>query len=49
VLKLVQTFPDDTSIRAFQMRDRLYSVIIVEEAIGRVLCRRSQREKLFTF
>jgi len=49
VLTLVQTFPDDTSIKAFQKRDRLYAVVIVEETASGVLCRRSQWERLFTF
>lgn len=49
VVTLVQTFPDDTSINAFQKRDRLYSVVIVEEAAGGVLCRKSHWEKLFAF
>jgi hypothetical protein len=49
VLTLVQTFADDTSIKAFQKRDRLYAVVIVEETAGGVLCRKSQWERLFTF
>jgi hypothetical protein len=49
VLTLVQTFPDDTSIKAFQKRDRLYAVVIVEESASGILCRKSQWEKLFTF
>lgn len=49
VLTLVQTFPDDTSIKAFQKRDRLYAVVIVEETAGGVLCRKSHWEKLSTF
>jgi hypothetical protein len=49
VLTLVQTFPDDTSLKAFQKRDRLYSVVIVEEAASGILCRKSRWEKLFTF
>lgn len=47
VLTLLQTFPDDTNIKAFQKRDRLYSVVIVEEAPGGIVCRRSQWERLF--
>lgn len=47
VLTLLQTFPEDTSAKAFQKRDRLYSVIIVEDAPSGVVCRRSQWEKLF--
>jgi len=47
VLTLLQTFPDDTSIKTFQKRDRLYSVVIVEDAPGGIVCRRSQWEKLF--
>jgi hypothetical protein len=49
VLTLVQTFADDTSLKAFQQRDRLYSVVIVEEAVSGVLCRKSHWEKLFSF
>lgn len=47
ILTLLQTFPEDTSIKAFQKRDRLYAVIIVEDAPGGVVCRRSQWERLF--
>lgn len=47
VLTLLQTFPEDTSIKAFEKRDRLYAVVIVEEAPSGVLCRKSQWEKLF--
>ncbi|MDI1264189.1 MAG: hypothetical protein PS018_13125 [bacterium] len=47
ILTLLQTFPEDTSIKAFQKRDRLYSVVIVEDTPGGVVCRRSQWEKLF--
>lgn len=47
VLTLLQTFPEDTNIKAFQKRDRLYSVVIVEDAPGGVVCRRSHWEKLF--
>ena len=47
VLTLLQTFPEDTSIKAFQKRDRLYSVVIIEDAPSGVVCRRSQWEKLF--
>jgi hypothetical protein len=49
VLTLVQTFPDDTNIKAFEKRDRLYAVVIVEDAPGGIVCRRSRWEKLFTF
>jgi len=49
ILTLVQTFPDDTSIKAFEKRDRLYAVVIVEDAANGVLCRRSRWEKLFAF
>jgi hypothetical protein len=49
VLTLLQTFPEDISIKAFQKRDRLYAVVIVEETAGGVLCRKSRWEKLFTF
>jgi hypothetical protein len=47
VLTLLQTFPEDTSIKAFQKRDRLYAVVIVEDAPSGLVCRRSQWEKLF--
>ncbi|MBI5320396.1 hypothetical protein [Bradyrhizobium sp.] len=47
VLTLLQTFPEDTNIKAFQKRDRLYSVVIVEDAPSGVVCRRSHWEKLF--
>ena len=47
VLTLLQTFPEDTSIKAFQKRDRLYAVVIVEDAPGGIVCRRSHWEKLF--
>jgi len=47
VLTLLQTFPEDTNIKAFQKRDRLYSVVIVEDAPAGIVCRRSQWEKLF--
>ena len=47
VLTLLQSFPEDTSIKAFQKRDRLYAVVIVEDAAGGIVCRRSQWEKLF--
>jgi hypothetical protein len=47
VLTLVQTFPEDISIKAFQKRDRLYTVVIVEETAGGILCRKSHWESLF--
>jgi hypothetical protein len=47
ILTLLQTFPDDTSLKAFEKRDRLYAVVIVEDAPGGVVCRRSQWERLF--
>lgn len=47
VLTLLQTFPEDTSIKAFQKRDRLYAVVIVEDAPGGIVCRRSRWGKLF--
>lgn len=47
VLTLLQTFPEDTSVKAFEKRDRLYSVVVVEDAASGVVCRRSQWEKLF--
>ncbi len=49
VLTLVQTFADDTSLKAFQKRDRLYAVVIVEDSPNGVLCRKSRWEKLFAF
>jgi hypothetical protein len=48
VLTLLQTFPEDTSIKAFQKRDRLYAVVIVEDAPSGIVCRKSQWEKLFS-
>lgn len=48
VLTLLQTFPEDTSLKAFENRDRLYSVVIVEDAPGGIVCRRSEWEKLFS-
>ncbi|MGJ5176132.1 hypothetical protein ACQR16_18555 [Bradyrhizobium oligotrophicum] len=47
ILTLLQTFPDDTSLKAFEKRDRLYAVVIVEDAPSGVVCRRSQWERLF--
>ena len=47
VLTLLQTFPEDTSAKAFQKRDRLYAVVIVEDTPGGIVCRRSHWEKLF--
>jgi hypothetical protein len=47
ILTLLQTFPDDTSVKAFEKRDRLYSVVIVEDSANGIVCRRSQWEKLF--
>jgi hypothetical protein len=49
ILTLLQTFPEDTSLKAFEKRDRLYSVVIVEDTANGVLCRRSRWEKLFGF
>jgi hypothetical protein len=49
VLTLVQTFPDDISIKAFGKRDRLYAVVIVEDSPNGVVCRKSRWEKLFAF
>jgi hypothetical protein len=49
ILTLVQTFPEDTSIKAFEKRDRFYSVVIVEDTASGILCRRSRWEKLFAF
>ena len=47
VLTLLQTFPEDTSVKAFQKRDRLYAVVIIEDAPSGIVCRRSHWEKLF--
>jgi hypothetical protein len=47
ILTLLQTFPEDTNVKAFQKRDRLYSVVIIEDTPGGVVCRRSRWEKLF--
>jgi hypothetical protein len=49
VLTLIQTFPDDRTIEAFEKRDRLFATMIVEETVSGVLCRRSQWQKLFSF
>jgi len=49
VLTLIQTFPDDKTVAAFQKKDRLYAVVIVEETVTGILCRRSRWEKLFAF
>jgi hypothetical protein len=49
VLTLIQTFPDDKTVAAFQKKDRLYAVVIVEETITGILCRRSRWERLFAF
>jgi len=49
ILTLVQTFPGDTSIKAFEKRDRLYAVVIVEDSANGVLCRKSRWERLFAF
>ncbi|WP_257169566.1 hypothetical protein [Bradyrhizobium sp. SRS-191] len=47
ILTLLQTFPDDTSLKAFEKRDRLYAVVIVEDAPSGVVCRKSHWERLF--
>ena len=49
VLTMIQTFPDDKTIAAFEKKDRLYAVLIVEETPSGILCRRSRWEKLFAF
>jgi len=49
VLTLIQTFPEDKTVAAFQKTDRLYAVVIVEETISGILCRRSRWEKLLSF
>ena len=49
VLTLIQTFPDDKTVAAFQKKDRLYAIVIVEETITGILCRRSRWERLFAF
>jgi hypothetical protein len=47
ILTLVQTYADDTSIKAFETRDRFYAVVIVEDSANGILCRKSRWEKLF--
>jgi hypothetical protein len=49
VLTLIQTFPEDRTVAAFQKKDRLFAVLIVEETPSGILCRRSRWEKLFAF
>lgn len=49
VLTMIQTFPEDTTIKAFEKQDRLYSVLIVEDTENGLVCRRSRWEKLFSF
>jgi hypothetical protein len=49
ILTLIQSFPEDKTIEAFQKRDRLFATMIVEETISGILCRRSRWEKLSTF
>jgi hypothetical protein len=49
VLTLIQTFPEDRSIKAFEKRDRLFAVLIVEDTVSGILCRRSRWEKLLAF
>jgi hypothetical protein len=49
VLTLIQTFAEDKTVAAFQKKDRLYAVVIVEETVSGILCRRSRWEKLFAF
>jgi hypothetical protein len=49
VLTLIQTFPEDKTVAAFQKRDRLYAVVIIEETISGILCRRSRWENLLSF
>jgi hypothetical protein len=49
VLTLIQSFPEDRTIEAFEKRDRLFSTMIVEETVSGILCRRSRWEKLSAF
>lgn len=49
VLTMIQTFPDDTTVKAFETRDRLFLVLIIEETESGIVCRRSRWEKLFAF
>jgi hypothetical protein len=49
ILTLIQTFPEDKTIGAFQKRDRLFATMIVEETVSGILCRRSPWAKLFAF
>ena len=49
VLTLIQTFPEDKTVAAFQKKDRLYAVVIIEETVSGILCRRSRWEKLLSF
>jgi hypothetical protein len=49
VLTLIQSFPEDKTIEAFQKRDRLFATMIIEETVSGILCRRSRWEKLFAF
>ena len=50
VLTMIQTFPGDKTIEAFQKNtDRLFAVLIVEETVSGILCRRSRWERLFAF
>ena len=46
---MIQTFPGDKSVEIFERTDRLYAVLIVEETVSGILCRRSRWEKLFAF
>jgi hypothetical protein len=49
VLTMIQTFSDDKTIDAFNDRDRLFSVLIIEETVSGILCRRSRWEKVKSF
>ena len=49
VLTMIQTFPGDKTIAAFEKKDRLYAVLIVEETVSGILCRRSRWERLLAF
>src|SRR4051794_614604 len=49
VLTLIQTFPEDKTVAAFEKRDRLFATMIVEETVSGILCRRSEWQKLFAF
>ncbi len=49
VLTMIQTFPGDKTVEIFERTDRLYAVLIVEETVSGILCRRSRWERLLAF